>query len=450
VQPAAGSVAQLPSYTIELWPIDRPRAYEGNARKHSQKQVDQLRSSFRQFGQVWPILVRGDDTVIAGHGRLEAAKQEAFTEVRVIVAKGWTESQCRAFGLLDNKVALNSEWDEKLLGIEIVALHDLGIDVEALGFEPGEIAGFTDVRPEGLTDPDDAPNLVDSPAISVLGDLWCLGRHRLTCGDSTRPADVERALDGAKPNLMVTDPPYGVKYDPTWRERAGAGSGDSAKGKVLNDDRADWREAWALFPGNVAYVWHGGLHSPIVAESLVAVGFAIRAQIIWVKKKHAMSRGHYHWQHEPAFYAQKPGTDDNWRFVEEHDVAAYSVRDNATGAWTGGRKQSTVWEIDHIKNDTGHGTQKPVACMKRPIENNSQPGEAVYEPFSGSGTTIIAAEISGRACHALELSPAYVDIGVKRWEAFTGLEATLAGDGRTFAQVAAARLAAAEPNAAAA
>jgi DNA modification methylase len=193
---------------------------------------------------------------------------------------------------------------------------------------------------------------------------------------------------------------------------------------VLNDDRADWREAWALFAGDVAYVWHAGLHAGTVADGLLACGFALRSQIIWDKGQLVLSRGDYHWSHEPCWYA---------------------VRQKARGHWSGDRKQTTVWQIPKpAKNETGHSTQKPVACMQRPIENNSSPGQAIYEPFSGSGTTIIAAEMTGRICLAVELSPAYVDVAVQRWQQFTGEEATLDGDGRSFAEIRAQRQTAAQ------
>ena len=246
------------------------------------------------------------------------------------------------------------------------------------------------------------------------GDVWLLGQHRLVCGDCTDADTVAAALNGVVPHLMVTDPPYGVDYDPAWRERAGVNTRTGAKGKVLNDDRADWREAWALFPGDVAYVWHGALHAATVAQSLQQSGFAIRAQIIWNKTRLVIGRGDYHWQHEPCWYA---------------------VRSGKTGHWAGDRKQTTVWFIVHTRSETGHGTQKPVACMLRPIENNSSPGQAVYEPFCGSGTTIIAAEMTGRACHAIELSPAYVDVAIQRWQDFTGKEARHADSGKCFDQV---------------
>jgi DNA modification methylase len=219
---------------------------------------------------------------------------------------------------------------------------------------------------------------------------------------------------------MVTDPPYGVEYDPSWREKAGVASGDYAKGKVLNDDNADWREAWALFPGDVVYVWHGGLFAGVVGESLIATKFKLRSQIIWNKGQLVLSRGDYHWQHEPCWYA---------------------VREGKAGHWAGDRKQVTVWDIEKPrKSETGHGTQKPIACMRIPIENNSNPGDGVYEPFSGSGTTIIAAETTGRRCYAVELSPAYVDVAVRRWQEYTGRDAVLEGSGATFAETMAARL----------
>lgn len=239
------------------------------------------------------------------------------------------------------------------------------------------------------------------------------------CGDSTDADTVARALDGVRPHLMVTDPPYGVQYDPAWRNRAGLGATQRV-GRVENDDRADWREAWALFPGDVAYVWHGALHAGTVADSLAAAGFQVRAQVIWAKDRLVLGRGHYHWQHEPCWYA---------------------VRDKGTGHWAGDRKQTTLWSIASRAQDadTVHGTQKPVECMRRPMENNSSPGQAVWEPFSGSGTTIIAAEQCGRVCRAIELSPAYVDVAVLRWQAFTGQDAVLAADGATYAAMAATR-----------
>ena len=247
--------------------------------------------------------------------------------------------------------------------------------------------------------------------MSKPGDVWILGTHRLACGDCTDPAIVAQCSDGVRPHLMVTDPPYGVEYDPAWRNDAGVNK--QRRDAVANDDRADWSEAWVLFPGSVAYVWHAGKHASTVQQSLEHADFEIRSQIIWAKNRFALSRGRYHWQHEPCWYAVKGETN-----------------------WAGDRSQSTLWSINVEILDTNHGTQKPVECMRRPILNNSSPGHAVYEPFSGSGTTIIASEQTGRACHAIELSPAYVDLAVKRWQDYTGQKATLEATGELFDELA--------------
>ncbi len=243
----------------------------------------------------------------------------------------------------------------------------------------------------------------------------------MLCGDATVATDVERVLGGVEPHLMVTDPPYGVEYDASWRcdpKAGGKGREDKrATGRVANDEQADWREAWALFSGDVAYVWHGYRQCPITARELEECEFDLRALVVWAKSNYPMGRGHYHHQHETCWYA---------------------VRSN--GHWNGDRKQTTLWQIDSPrKSETGHSTQKPVECMRRPIVNNSSPGQAVYDPFLGSGTTIIAAEMEGRHCLGLEIEPGYVDVIVKRWQEFVGKDATLDGDGRTFDEVAAAR-----------
>jgi DNA modification methylase len=421
---------EWPADRVERRPVAALVPYARNARTHSDAQVEQLAASIREWGWTMPVLVDEAGVIIAGHGRVLAAQRLGIAEVPVMVARGWTDEQRRAYVLADNRLALNAGWDPDLLGAELQALDAADFDLPLIGFDDAELAKFLQPASTGLTDPDDVPE-PQAEVVAAAGDVWVLGRHRLMCGDATDAAAVERLLAGMKPHLMVTDPPYGVKYDANWRNEAEGvgGFGDPEKskrgrrtaralGKVENDDRADWREAWTLFPGDVAYVWHAGIYATTVAESLVATGFDIRAQIIWAKNRFAISRGHYHWQHEPCWYA---------------------VRKGRQGHWCGDRTQSTLWEISHNRSETGHSTQKPVECMKRPIENNSSPGQAVYEPFSGSGTTIIAAEVTGRCCYAMEISPTYVDVTVRRWQEFTGEQATLEGDGRTFAEVQAER-----------
>lgn len=406
--------AEFPPY--KTIPLASLIPYARNARTHSDAQIAQIAASIREFGWTNPVLVDGQNGVIAGHGRLLAARKLGLTEVPTIELSHLTPAQKRAYILADNRLALSAGWDEDMLRIELGDLHLDGFDLALTGFDPDEIASFLIDPSSGLTDPDDVPELPEKPA-SRTGDVWRMGRHRLICGDSTDPKVADIALAGVRPLLMATDPPYGVDYDPAWRNRAGLGSSQRV-GKVENDHRADWREAWALFPGDVAYVWHGALHAVTVADSLTACGFDIRAQIIWAKERLVLGRGHYHWQHEPCWYAVRGG-----------------------GHWFGDRKQTTLWQIASRGQDaeTVHCTQKPVECMKRPIENNSSPGQAVYEPFCGSGTTIIAAEMTGRACHAIELSPAYVDVAVQRWQAFTGEQAVLEGEHASFAAVSASR-----------
>jgi DNA modification methylase len=406
-----------PADKVERWPIDRLIPYARNARTHSNVQVDQIAASIREWGWTNPVLLAEDGTIIAGHGRVLAARKLRIQQIPVMLAAGWSEAQKRAYALADNKSALNAGWDDAMLALEFADITELGFDLGLIGFSDEEIAALGANSGAGLTDPDEVPE-APTEAMSEPGDVWLLGRHRLLCGDSTTADDVAKVLGGVQPHLMVTDPPYGVDYDPAWRTAAGLKHNKQRTGKVANDDRADWREAWALFPGSVAYVWHAGRYASTVQDSLSAVGFEVRSQIIWAKDRFALSRGHYHWQHEPCWYAVR----------------------NGPANWTGDRKQSTLWQIP-AREGPGfeHGTQKPVECMKRPIENNSSLGQAVYEPFCGSGTTIVAAEMTGRACYAIELLGQYVDVAVERWQAFTGDVAHLEADGRTFAAVAAER-----------
>lgn len=414
----------------QLWPADKverkPVAdlvpYARNARTHSPEQVDQIAASIKEWGWTTAVLVDETGQIIAGHGRILAAQKLGITDVPVMTAIGWTDAQKRAYVLADNKLALNAGWDNELLKLELLDLDHENFDLSLLGWSGEEFADL--MAPVwGEDDIERAEETPEPPVnpVSQEGDVWILGNHRIICGDSTSADVVGKLLGPVKPHLMVTDPPYGVNYDATWRGKAGhATLGKNRTGVVEHDDRADWREVWALFPGSIAYVWHGGLHSGTVADSLTACDFQLRSQIIWNKTVMAMGRGDYHWKHEPCWYAVK-----------------------GTGNWEGDRKQTTVWDIAsplHImggskEEKTPHPTQKPVECMKRPIENNSSPGQAVYEPFSGSGTTIMAGELTGRHVYAIELNPAYVDVAVKRWQDFTGKDAVHEEMQQTFSDM---------------
>ncbi len=252
------------------------------------------------------------------------------------------------------------------------------------------------------------------PSNIRIGDRWILGRHRLLCGDATSRTDVENLLDGAIPNLMVTDPPYGTNYDPQWRVKIG-NSNPNRMGRIENDWRSDWSPAWDLFPGNVCYIWHSDIQGEPLMASLRKCGFQVRNVIVWGKSRPVISRGHYSHQKEHCLYAVRVGKSANWQ---------------------GPKTTSDLWMIDN-EADRGHGhsAQKPLECMLRPIQNNSIEADAVYDPFVGSGTTIIAAEESGRACYAMELVPDYCAIAIKRWQDWTGSQAILELTGETFARV---------------
>jgi DNA modification methylase len=382
--------------------------YARNAKKHDEAQVAKLAGSIREFGFNNPVLIDADNGIIAGHGRVMAAQKLALASVPCLRLSHLSETQKRAYILADNRLAeLGGGWDAEMLKLELADLGDLDVDLDGIGFGADDLQDLELSEEPETSDVDAEPQIDKAEELRAkwgveAGQLWELGDHRILCGDSTKKEDVEKALGGTSPLLMVTDPPYGVSYDPNWRNEAdranGKPYGASAVGLVTNDTRADWREAWELFNGDVAYVWHAGLFAPTVAESLVACGFELRSQIVWAKSNFAIGRGDYHWKHEPCWY---------------------SVRKGKKGHSKGDRSQTTLWEIDKPqKSETGHSTQKPVECMARPIRNHDS--EFVYEPFSGSGTTIIACEQLGRKCRAIEISPAYVAVALQRWADATG------------------------------
>jgi DNA modification methylase len=387
---------------IELRAISEIKPYPGNPRLNDAA-VDAVAASLREFGFRQPLVVDGGGVIVVGHTRYKAAQKLGFTEVPAHVAADLTPAQARAYRIADNQTATIAGWDYELLPAELAGLEEMDFDLSLLGFDPGELSRILAGEGKaGLTDPDDVPALPET-AVTQPGDLWLLGEHRLLCGDSTNEQDVGRLLEGAVPFIMVTDPPYGVEYDPAWRHRSGLNNSERT-GKVSNDDRVDWSDAYKLFPGHVAYVWHAGRFAADLTLNLRDAGLEVRTQIIWRKSRFAIGRGHYHWQHEPAWYA---------------------VREGGSAKWCRDRTQSTVWDIDSKDQDaeTRHGTQKPVEAMARPIRNHGGKGDDVYDPFLGSGTTVIAAEQLGRRCFAMELDPLYYDVAVQRWENFTGKKA---------------------------
>ncbi|MBK8980655.1 MAG: DNA modification methylase [Planctomycetes bacterium] len=410
---------QPASPPVETVPIDRLYCSPTNPRRNDVA-VPHVAASLRRFGWQQPIVARRSGEVIAGNTRLKAAQQLGMTEVPVWWFDG-SDIDAAAFAIADNRSHEFAEWDDPAL---VRLLEELRAEdsLDGVGYDEGEIDRLiAQLDAESADLGEDRVEALPEHSASRPGDLWLLGRHRLLCGSSTSHNDVHRLLDGSAPFLMVTDPPYGVAYDPAWRNQAGL-CDTKRTGAVANDDRVDWSAAYALFPGTVAYVWHAGRFAAEVATHLHGCGMEIRAQIVWRKPRFAISRGHYHWQHEPCWYA---------------------VRDGESSKWCGDRSQSTVWDIEPCTaaddEATEHGTQKPAECMGRPIRNHGTREDAVYDPFVGSGTTIVAAERLKRRCFAMELDPRYVDVAVRRWQTASGEAATLDGDGRTFDEIAAER-----------
>lgn len=400
-------------------PVAELQPYARNSRTHSKEQVAQIAASIQEFGFLNPVLVDAGGQIIAGHGRVLAAQQLGLAEVPCLLVEGLSEAQIRAYVIADNKLAENAGWDNNLLAGELAELRDGGFDLDLLGFSLDEMALLMPELPgEGLTDPDEVPDLPEEP-VSKLGDIWQLGDHRLMCGDSTDDAAIKALMNGEKAGLMNTDPPYGVAYNNAERPNPGV-----AKPRVANDTLEDEKlqeflEKTFLAAVNHAlnknaawYMWHAHLTQGYFAAAAAAANVVLHRQIIWVKNNLLLGRGQYHWKHEPCFMG--------W-------VKGQQPPDYGRGA--GERNQVTIWEIASVgpkqRKEFNHSTPKPVELFKIPIIKHLRKGELCFEPFSGSGSQIVAAEENGRRCYAMELSPAYVDVGVRRWENFTGKKAVL-------------------------
>jgi DNA modification methylase len=418
------SVALSSALTIEQVPIDLLRPDPANPRRIGEEELDSLERSIRQFGFVQPVLARKEDsTVIGGHQRLIAARRLGLASVPVI----WLDlsvEQARLLNLALNKIS--GSWDDALLARLLADLQATpDVDLSLSGFGEDEIKDLlrsleTREKREQVESFDLTEALEEATRAprAKLGDLWVLGDHRLLCGDSTDPAAVARLLDGAEPKLLTTDPPYGVSLDASWRDGVYNALGPAEKtymrGKgarnttISGDTRVDWSEAFELVPSlAVGYIWHAGVHAAEVAEGLERIGFEIVSQVIWDKGLFAMGRSWYHWSHEPCWVVRKKGA--KVRFLGE-------------------RNQATIWHVPSPKMIMAgsqeprldHPTQKPLVLFETPIRNHLKSGEALYEPFCGSGTALIAAERCGARAYAMEIDPVYVDVALARFERFSG------------------------------
>jgi DNA modification methylase len=406
---------------VEQVAVEALIPYARNARTHDDAQVAQIAASIREFGFNNPVLIDAAGTIIAGHGRVLAARKLGLPDVPCIRLSHLTESQKRAYILADNKLALNAGWDDALLAVELADLKLEGVDLALLGWDEKELSTLSAPAP---TDVDAEPQIDKAEELRgkwgvETGQLWQLGDHRLLCGDSTLPEDVTRLMDGERAGLMNTDPPYGVSYANDDRPNPGVAKPRVAKPRVANDGLADeklqqfleacFRSAkdHALASNAAWYMWHAHLTQGYFAAAAAAAAVILHRQIIWVKPVLLLGRGQYHWKHEPCFMG----------WVEGHQPPDY-------GEGHGERTQTTVWEIASVtqaeRKEFNHATPKPVGLFAIPIVKHLRPGEICFEPFSGSGPQLIAAEQLGRKCRAIEIDPGYVAVAIQRWADATG------------------------------
>lgn len=388
--------------------------YARNSRTHSNEQVAQIAASIREFGFTNPVLVDEEGGIIAGHGRVMAARKLAMLEVPVLVLAGLSETQKRAYVIADNKIALNAGWDEEMLRVELEALSDADFDLDILGFSNDELGLYLDdgtTEVEGLTDDDQVPEPPVNP-VSKLGDVWLLGEHRLMCGDSTSLNDVAILMAGIEADLLITDPPYNVAYE--------GGTADALT--IMNDNMSNGefrqflRDVYAsadsvMRPGAAFYIWHADSEGLNFRGAAADVGWQIRQCLIWNKNALVLGRQDYHWKHEPCLYGWKDG---------------------AAHYWGSDRSQTTVLDFNKPNRNGEHPTMKPVELFQYQIENSCKKGDVVLDLFGGSGTTVIACEKSHRRARLMELDPKYCDVIIKRWQDFTGKQAVLEATGEAF------------------
>ena len=377
---------------MQLVPVTKLVPYVNNARTHSPEQINKLRASLREFGFINPVTIERDYGVIAGHGRIMAAKEEGITEVPCVFADHLSEAQKKAYILADNRMAMDAGWDEELLRVEIEALQGMDFDPLLTGFDEAELADLFGEENEAKEDDFDVEAELEKPTVTQSGDVWTLGRHRLICGDSTQAETFDILMQGKKANLVVTDPPYNVNYEGT-------------AGKIKNDNMASEKFYQFLLDAftNIArvmaddasiYVFHADTEGLNFRKAFSDAGFYLSGCCIWKKPSLVLGRSPYQWQHEPCLYG--------WKKNGKHQ-------------WYSDRKQTTIWEFDKTKKNTDHPTMKPIPLLAYPICNSSMSNTLILDPFGGSGSTLIACEQIDRSCYTAELDEKYCDVIVKRY-----------------------------------
>jgi DNA modification methylase len=403
---------------LERWPIERLVPYEKNARTHSPEQVAQIAASIQEFGFTNPILVASDDGILAGHGRLAAAKDLGLSEVPVVVLDHLTPTQRRAYVLADNKLALNAGWDDSILSAELEGLQLEEFDLSLLGWSDDELAGLLPQVEELPPQNPDADAVPEPPAEPVTqpGDVWLLGKHRVMCGDSTAITDVEQLMAGGKADMVFTDPPYGVAYE---------GGHNDKKRQQIQNDALEGDDLTSLFYGALTaavtatadhaafYVWFASGKSIETFAAFAELPLKLRAVIQWYKVRSGLG----------AFMSQ---------YIPNCEPCIYAYKAGCSPQWFGPTDEKTVWELQKESRNEFHPTQKPVELPERAISNSSKKGQLVLDLFGGSGSTLIACEKTSRQARLMELDPRYCDVIVKRWQQFTGKTATLESTGEPF------------------
>lgn len=377
---------------MELVPVEKLVPYINNARTHSPEQVNKLRASIREFGFINPVIIDRNYGVIAGHGRILAAKEEGITEVPCVFADHLSEAQKKAYIIADNRMAMDAGWDEELLRVEIEALEAADFNTLLTGFDEDELSKLFDNGNETEDDDFDVDAELEKPAVVQSGDVWLLGRHRLVCGDSTKADTFEKLMDGKKANLVITDPPYNVNYE-------------GSAGKIQNDNMENdafyhflldaFTQTEAAMDNDASiYVFHADTEGLNFRRAFADAGFNLSGCCIWKKQSLVLGRSPYQWQHEPVLFG--------WKKKGKHK-------------WYAGRKETTVWEYDKPKKNGEHPTMKPIPLLAYPIKNSSMVNSIVLDPFGGSGSTLIACEQTDRICYTVELDEKYCDVIVKRY-----------------------------------
>ena len=404
-----GAVLMNTTSEMQLVSVAKLVPYQNNARTHSPAQIQKLRSSLRECGFVNPVIIDRDYNVIAGHGRIAAAREEGITEVPCVFVDHLTEAQKKAYILADNRMAMDAGWDEELLRVELEALEEMGFDLGMTGFDEKELAELFPTE-EAKEDDFDVDAELQKPTFTKSGDVWTLGRHRLVCGDSTKEETYAALMDGIKANLVITDPPYNVNYE-------------GSAGKIKNDNMANDKFYEFLFaafqnmesvmaPDASIYVFHADTEGLNFRRAFADAGFYLSGCCIWKKQSLVLGRSPYQWQHEPVLYG--------WKKNGKHQ-------------WYTGRKETTIWEFDKPKKNGDHPTMKPIPLLAYPIGNSSMANSVVLDPFGGSGSTLIACEQTDRICRTIELDEKFCDVIVNRYIEQVGSSdgVTVLRDGQT-------------------